>query len=145
MKISARSDYGVRALTDLAQHYGKGPIPSNEVAARQAIPEPYLDQLMTVLRKAGLIRSMRGPSGGHVLAKDPSEITLAEVVGVLEGSMAPIACVDETSDCPQIGSCVQREVWVKLKEGTKQVLDGITIADLAAKQSRREERPMFYI
>ncbi|MBI2848505.1 MAG: Rrf2 family transcriptional regulator [Chloroflexi bacterium] len=145
MKISARSDYGVRALTDLALHYGKGPIPSNEIATRQAIPEPYLDQLMTVLRKAGLIRSIRGPAGGHVLAKPPAEIALSEVINILEGSMAPIACAEETTDCPHINTCVQREVWLKVKEGTQQVLSNITIADIAAKQSQRTERQMYYI
>ena len=85
VKRSSRSEYGIRALLELAQRRGQGPIQSREIAERQAIPDAYLNQLLLILRKAGLVQSVRGPAGGHLLARDPDRITMAEVIGALEG------------------------------------------------------------
>ena len=85
MKIPMKVDYGVRALVELAGHYGERPLQTAEIASRQAIPEAYLDQLLTTLHKFGLIRSRRGPQGGHTLAKDPMDIDLGMVMATLEG------------------------------------------------------------
>ena len=112
MRVSTRSDYGLRALIELSTHYGSGPMQSSEIALRRHIPEQYLDQLLTALRKAGFIRSMRGPSGGHELVRPPSEICVREVIESLEGSLAPVAWLDEPpelTDHPH--QCGQREIW----------------------------------
>ena len=139
MKVSTKGDYGVRALVELAHHYGQGPVQSAEIAARQEIPEPYLDQLLTTLRRAGFIRSVRGPQGGHALVRDPREVKLSEVVMALEGSLAPIACVDDPEGCTKQGGCVQREVWERVRDATKEILDSVTIADLAEKERQYSE------
>jgi len=134
MKVSTKGDYGVRALVELAHHYGQGPMQSAEIAARQEVPEPYLDQLLTNLRRAGFIRSVRGPQGGHALIRDPREVRLSEVMQVLEGSLAPMACVDDPGACTRTGGCVQREVWMRVRDATLDILKSVTIADLAEKE-----------
>lgn len=134
MKVSTKGDYGVRALVELAHRYGQGPVQSAEIAARQEIPEPYLDQLLTQLRRAGFIRSVRGPQGGHALIREPDEVKLSEVMSALEGSLAPIACVDDPEACTRSGGCVQREVWERVRDATVEILNGVSIADLAEKE-----------
>jgi Rrf2 family protein len=134
MKVSTKGDYGVRALVELAHHYGQGPVQSAEIAARQEVPEPYLDQLLTTLRRAGFIRSVRGPQGGHALIRSPDEVKLSEVMLALEGSLAPIACVDDPDACTRSGGCVQREVWQRVRDATVEILSGVSIADLAEKE-----------
>jgi Rrf2 family protein len=145
MKISMKGDYGIRALTELAHHYGQGPTQSAEIAARQHIPEPYLDQLLTTLRKAGFIRSTRGPQGGHELARPADSIQLSEVVVALEGTIAPISCLDESGNCNRLPGCVQRDVWEQVKESTERVLSATTIADLAERQRQQEGVAMYHI
>ncbi len=130
MRISTKGDYGVRALIELSHHYGEGPIQSAEIAARQRIPEPYLDQLLTTLRKAGFIRSVRGPQGGHALIRPPEEIRLSEVIRTLEGSLSPVSHLhDEGYQCR-----AAHEVWHTVEEATQKILDGVTIGDLAARE-----------
>ena len=134
MKVSTKGDYGVRALVELAHHFGEGPVQSAEIAARQEVPEPYLDQLLTTLRRAGFIRSVRGPQGGHALIRSPEEVRLSDVMTALEGSLAPIACVDDPDACTRTGGCVQREIWVRVRDATVQILESVTIGDLAEKE-----------
>jgi Rrf2 family protein len=134
MKVSTKGDYGVRALVELAHRYGQGPVQSAEIAARQEIPEPYLDQLLTTLRRAGFIRSVRGPQGGHALIREPNEVKLSEVMLALEGSLAPSACVDDIEACTRTGGCVAREVWERVRDATVEILDSVSIGDLAAKE-----------
>lgn len=134
MKVSTRSDYGLRALIELALHVGDGHVQSAEIAARQHVPEPYLDQLLTRLRRAGLIRSVRGPQGGHALARGPSDICLREVIEALEGPVSPIDCLDDGSACSKAGGCSQRFVWEEVRDATLAILERITIADLAARE-----------
>ncbi|HWO73720.1 MAG TPA: Rrf2 family transcriptional regulator [Dehalococcoidia bacterium] len=134
MKISMKGDYGVRALVELAHRYGEGPVQSSTIASRQAIPEPYLDQLLTSLRRAGFIRSVRGPQGGHALIRDPRDLRLSEVIGALEGSLAPIGCLDDPNGCQKSTTCTLKPVWQAIEEATIRVLDSITIADLAERE-----------
>ena len=134
MKVSTKGDYGVRALVELAHHYGEGPMQSSIIAARQEVPEPYLDQLLTTLRRAGFIRSVRGPQGGHALIREPGEVKLSEVMVALEGSLAPIACVDDPESCTKSGGCVQRDVWEQVRDATQAILENETIGDLAEKE-----------
>src|SRR5437868_5481946 len=126
-----RSDYGTRAVIDLALQYGAGPVQSAEIAGRQAIPEAYLEQLLTSLRKAGLIKSIRGPRGGHELARPPAEVTLCEVVTALDGPLdveSPPAD-PVLRDVP--AACVIREVWVQVVDASAQVLRSVTLDVLA--------------
>ncbi len=134
MKVSTKGDYGVRALVELAHHYGEGPVQSATIASRQEVPEPYLDQLLTTLRRAGFIRSVRGPQGGHALIREPGEVKLSEVMEALEGSLAPIACVDDPESCTKSGGCVQRGVWEQVRDATRAILENVTIGDLAEKE-----------
>ncbi len=134
MKVSTKGDYGVRALVELAHHYGEGPMQSATIASRQEVPEPYLDQLLTTLRRAGFIRSVRGPQGGHALIREPGEVKLSEVMVALEGSLAPLACVDDPESCTKSGGCVQRGVWEQVRDATQAILENVTIGDLAEKE-----------
>ncbi len=151
MRLSTRGEYGVKAMIDLALHYGEGPIALKSVAERQLISEHYLEQLIASLRKAGLVTSVRGAQGGYELARPPGEITVGDVVRVLEGPIAPVECVDESlegSNCIQSESCVTRIVWKRLRDSIAQVLDSTTLADLseeARKMQAREAPPMYYI
>lgn len=130
MRISTKGDYGVRALIELSHHYGEGTVQSAQIAARQRVPEPYLDQLLTTLRKAGFIRSVRGPQGGHALVKAPDEIKLSDVIRSLEGSLSPVSHLhDEGYQCR-----AAHEIWHQVEEATAEILDGVTIADLAARE-----------
>ncbi len=133
MRVSTKGDYGLRALIELAHHYGQvRPVQSGEIAARQNIPESYLEQLLATLRRAGFIRSVRGPQGGHSLLRDPQELKISEVIVALEGSILPISCLEEGSPCTTGGGCAQRDMWVQVREAILQVLDNTTLADLAA-------------
>ena len=138
MKVSTKGDYGVRALVELAHHYGQGPVQSAEIASRQEVPEPYLDQLLTTLRRAGFIRSVRGPQGGHALIPEPAELRLSEVMVALEGSLAPIACVDDPDACTRTGGCIQREVWERVRDATQEILESVSIGDLAEKERKQD-------
>ena len=134
MKVSMKGDYGVRALVELAHHFGEGPIQSAAIASRQSIPEPYLDQLLTSLRRAGFIRSVRGPQGGHALIRDPHDLKLSEVIIALEGSLAPIACLDDPEGCRTATTCNLKPVWQEVEAATVRVLESITIADIAERE-----------
>lgn len=137
MKVSTKGDYGIRALVELAHHYGEPrPIQSSDIAARQNIPESYLEQLLTTLRRAGFIRSVRGPQGGHALIRDPQELKISEVIIALEGSILPIDCLDEGSPCTKSGGCAQRDMWVHVRDAILNVLESTTLADLAERDRK---------
>ena len=145
MKLSVRSDYGVRAVVDLARRYGEGPVQSGEIAAREAIPEAYLEQLLTALRKAGLVRSSRGPRGGHELARPPALITFNAVVDALEGPFLSLDCLGDSDGDPASTVAVTRELWEEVASAANGILDQTTIASLLERQRVREQRVMYYI
>ena len=145
MKVPMKVDYGVRALVDLAQRYGEGSVQTVEIADRQSIPEPYLDQLLTTLSKFGFIRSRRGPQGGHVLAKAPHEISLGMVMEGLEGTAASLDCIAEPAECTLSNICAQRDVWRSVEDAVQSVLGSTTIADLVNRQERLQSRGMYQI
>ena len=131
MKVSTRAEYGLRALIELANHFGEGPVQSRDIAERQGLPEPYLNQLMTSLRRAGLVSSKRGPTGGHILARRPEEINLREAFDVLEGSTSPWWCVEtDDPDCIYAAGCSLRPVWHAINGAVAQVLSGMSLADI---------------
>ncbi len=115
MKLSTRAQYGTRALLDLALHKGEGPVLLRDIAQRQQISPMYLEHLITPLVAAGIIRSTRGARGGVWLAKSPQEIKLSEVIGLLEGSIAPVECVSDPKYCSRSELCVTRDIWSEPK------------------------------
>ena len=130
MKIPMRVDYGVRALVELALHYGEGSVQTADIASSQGIPEAYLDQLMSTLHKYGFVVSRRGPQGGHRLAMDPEDINLYMVMSTLDGNLSPIDCLVTPTDCVFSDSCAQQEVWKSVEEAVESVLRNIKISDL---------------
>ena len=134
MKIPMRVDYGVRALVELAIHYGEGPIPTADIAAKQGIPVSYLDQLMASLNKFGFVSSRRGPKGGHTLAIHPDEVNLSVVMSKLDPHSPPIDCLVNPLGCVLSESCAQQEVWKSVEEAITDVLRNITLSDLARRQ-----------
>lgn len=145
MKVPMKVDYGVRALVELASHYGDRSVQTSEIAARQAIPEAYLDQLLTTLHKFGFIKSRRGPLGGHSLAKDPAEIDLGMVMSTLEGNTPVLDCLSEPNECLLSHTCAQREVWKSVEGAVQDLLSATTVADLAYRQSHLAGRGMYQI
>ena len=131
MGLSSKGDYGIRALVDLAQNQGRGPIPAGEIAARQGIPESLVGQVLGTLRLAGYVRSVRGAQGGHELARDPAKIRLHEVVENLEGPIAPGVCAEDIN-VACTGSVAQAEMWEEVRRSIVQVLERHTVAKLAA-------------
>lgn len=131
MRVPMKVDYGVRALVDLAQQGSERPIRTAEIAKRQHIPEPYLDQVLTNLNKFGFIKSRRGPRGGHLLAKRSADITLSDVVAALEGRTPPLDCILDADDCVLSGSCTQRDIWSGVEDAIQTVLAATTIWQLA--------------
>ena len=134
MKIPMRVDYGVRALVELALHYGEGSVQTAEIAAKQGIPEAYLDQLMASLNKFGFVVSRRGPRGGHMLAVPPSDINLSMVMAKLDANSSPLDCIVNPLDCVLSDNCAQQEVWMSVEEAILDLLSNITLANLAERQ-----------
>lgn len=136
MKISTKGEYGIRALMELTQRYHEGYVQSTQIAAARNIPENYLYQLLITLRKAGLIKSRRGPQGGHMLARPPEQITLADAVTVLEGPVSPTSCSQEgvVNDCPFGEYCPVRRKWLSIRDMILSSLAEISFAQLAAQE-----------
>jgi Rrf2 family transcriptional regulator, cysteine metabolism repressor len=133
MKLSTRGRYGLRAMIDMAQTDNKGPIATRTIAERQGISERYLEQLMVPLKRAGLVKSVRGSQGGYMLTSDPESITAGDIIRVLEGPIAPVDCVSETNpeSCQREDYCVTRILWAQVRDSITAVLDAYTLADLA--------------
>ncbi len=136
MKLSTRGRYAVRAMLDLALQSGDGPTLIKDISERQQISRLYLEQLFTRLKAAGLVRSVRGPRGGFMLTRPPREIRFSDIVQVMEGSMAPVECVDDARFCSRADSCVTRRVWAEVKEAIDRVLTATTLEDLVERQGR---------
>ena len=147
MKLSTRAQYATRALLDLAIHQREEPVLLKDIAQRQQISLRYLEHLITPLIAAGIVLSTRGPRGGVSLAKPPEEIRLNEVVQLLEGSIAPVECVDKPGICPRSELCVTRDVWSELKKAMNGILESTTLQDLVERQKRKEgvAGVMYYI
>ncbi|AHF07452.1 RrF2 family transcriptional regulator [Desulfitobacterium metallireducens] len=147
MKLSTRSRYGVKAMFDLAQHAGEGPISLKSIAERQGISEHYLEQLISGLRKAGLVTSIRGAQGGYVLGREADQIRVGDVIRVLEGSIAPVDCVSEEDPecCQKAKYCVTRTIWEKVRDSIADVVDSITLANMVQDAKGKESERNFDI
>jgi Rrf2 family protein len=131
MRISTKGRYGLRAMVELAGLYGSGPILMQTIADRQDLSRKYLHALLTLLKDAGLVESVRGARGGYVLSRAPQEINANEVVAALEGRLQVVDCEGRSRRCRRYPSCCTRDVWNKLNTAISDVLSRITLADLA--------------
>ena len=140
MKISTKGRYAVRVMLDLALNNTGECIKVKDIAVRQGISEKYLEQIIAVLNKAGYVKSVRGAQGGYRIAKAPEEYTVGMILRLTEGSMAPVACLEEGApECERCDTCETLEVWKELYTAINQVIDGVTIADLVEKRKLRTE------
>ena len=136
----------MRALLDIAQHSGEGPVLLKHIAKRQGITPNYLEQILVSLKAAGLIRSIRGARGGFILARSSSEIRLDEVIRVLEGKIVLVECVDNPEVCPRVDFCATRDLWGEMVKGISQVLQSTTLQDLVERQKTKgQPEVMYYI
>lgn len=147
MKLSTRGRYATRTLLDLALRPGDNPVMLKHIAQRQQISIRYLEHLITPLVAAGIVHSMRGPKGGISLARSPQEIKLSEVIQLLEGSTAPVECLDNPAGCDRSATCVTRDVWGELRKAMDNVLGSTTIADLVERQKQKAQpqHMMYYL
>jgi len=141
-RFSTRGEYGLRALVDFALHPDEGSIRVTDLAARQDIPPHYLEQLLSLLRKAGLVRSARGPRGGFQLARPASHITLLDALTALEGDLILADCLEPRADrnCRYASACALRQVWQGLSDALKERLRAVSIAQLGQEQTRLESQ-----
>ncbi|UCC96826.1 MAG: Rrf2 family transcriptional regulator [Phycisphaerales bacterium] len=140
MKLSTRTRYAVRAMIELAQNETNRPLQLKIIAERQDISVKYLEQLMAVLRSAGLIRSVRGSKGGYVLAKTANQIRVSDILHCLEGPITTVECVDDGDHCVRAVECAARQVWMKVQKAIEDVLQSITLQDVV--EMARDGRQM---
>ena len=138
MKLSTKGRYGLRALIDLAQYSKDAPVSIMSISARQDISERYLEQLMSMLKKAGLVKSVRGAAGGYILAKDVKDISVGDVLRALEGSLEPVDCAGPEPDgeCRSADTCVTKYVWKRINDSINRTVDEIRL-DQLVEESRR--------
>jgi Rrf2 family protein len=142
IKVSSKSTYALRALMDLSQHADGTPIRLPEIADRQHIPLPFLEQIFSTLRKAGLVQAVRGPQGGYHLTKAPHEITLGDIITATEGPLEPVLCSmpeNRTPNCHDVDGCVSRLLCCELDGALKEILARNTLASLAQNPGILEE------
>ncbi|MFR2549424.1 RrF2 family transcriptional regulator [Ruminococcus bicirculans (ex Wegman et al. 2014)] len=138
MKISTKGRYALRLMLDLALHEQSGYVPIKVIAERQDISDKYLEQIISILARAGFVKSVRGAGGGYKLAKTPAEYTVGMILRLTEGSLAPVACLEgEENTCPRQDSCATLMVWKKLYSAINGVVDGITLQDLVNQENAR--------
>ncbi len=137
MKVSAKSEYGVRAMVQLARAFGSGPMPLSLIAEREKISLDFLEQVMLALRNEGLVKSVRGVHGGYLLARDPNAVAVGEVIQAIEGPFVPVQCLEFVGDNQQTccrgmhkPDCTTRDVWVLLQARVTETLNSVTLSDL---------------
>lgn len=138
MRISTKGRYGLTIMIALGKNYGEGPMPLRKIAADYDLSEAYLEQLVGPLRNSGLVKSVRGAYGGYMLTRNPKDISAGDVIRVLEGPIQPVEGIED-EDQPQ------RELWVRIRDAVKNVLDTTSIDDLANQQETENDNYMFYI
>ncbi|MEE4353059.1 MAG: Rrf2 family transcriptional regulator [Desulfatiglans sp.] len=139
MKLSTRSRYGTRMMADLAEHYDEGPVQIGSIAKRQEVSVKYLEQLIIPLKRSGFIKSVRGPRGGHMLSRPPEEITIGEIVTVLEGGIDLTGCLEEVDLCERSGHCLMRKVWQEASDAMYEKLNDKSLADLVRPSSENTD------
>ena len=141
MKISTKGRYAVRVMMDIAEHDGgDGYVKANQISARQGISAKYLEQIIAILNRAGYVNSVRGAQGGYKLAQPAENYTVGMILRLTEGSLFPVACMDEEiNSCSRCNSCEPLEVWKQISDAINNVVDNVTIADLLHKKQNREK------
>lgn len=138
MKISTKGRYALRMMLDIALNNHGEPVRIKDISARQKISDKYLEQIISILNKAGYVRSIRGAQGGYLLVKKPEEYTVGMILRLTEGSLAPVSCLEfEENDCVRQDECVTLLLWQKLDDAIKGVVDTITLADLIEWQMQK--------
>lgn len=138
MRLSTKGRYGLRAMIELTSSQQEGPIAIHTIAERQDLSERYLEQLLNLLKQAGLVKSIRGAQGGYMLGRDPTTITAGDIIQVLEGPIGP-ECINEINpgDCKRAEICVAKNLWAEMRDAITAVLDSYTLADLAHESCRQ--------
>lgn len=139
MKLSTKGRYGVKAMVDLAVHNDNKPVSIKSISERQNISEYYLEQLFSPLRKKGIIKSIRGAQGGYMLGKDPREITVYDIITVLEGPIEISDCIENES-CDNIDCCATRHLWQKIKSSIDNVTKNTTLNDIVEDYNKLNNR-----
>jgi len=145
LKVSTKGEYGVRIMVDLARHYGGRPRSLTDISEAEMLPLAYLEQLVKLLREANppLVSSTRGAHGGYQLSRTPAEISMGEIVRVLEGPISPMICATEgemTQICGLLDSCKTKYLWAKVRDVVAQTLDTLSLADLVGQPSEQEQK-----
>ena len=142
MKLSTKTRYGIRAVVELASKCGRKPVQLKIISKDQDISIKYLEQIMSLLKSAGIVGSSRGAKGGYFLAKPPNHIKLSECFNCLEGPVVTVECVENDNYCPKTKNCVAREVWSDVEKAVVDVLDSITLQDMVNKNN--QSKPLLY-
>lgn len=130
MKLSTKGRYGLKAMFELSLNQNNGPVPLKFIAKKQNISDQYLEQIFSSLKKSGLVTSVRGAQGGYLLSKEPKDITVGDILTVLEGPVSLSDCVLDDEVCENSGVCVTKVVWEKMKKGIDEVINSITLQDM---------------
>ena len=143
LQVSTKGEYGVRIMVDLARHYGEGPRSLSDIAQSEWLPLAYLEQLAKLLREAEppLLVSTRGAHGGYRLGRSPEQITMGEVLRVLEGPIAPMICATEgemTEICGKLSTCKIQHLWAKVRDAVAQTIDTMTLAELMGETTQEQ-------
>ncbi len=140
MRLSRRSEYGLRALVDLVDHVDAGPVPLAALAERNRLPGKFLEQILAALKHAGIVRTTLGAHGGYAMAVDPAQVTVGRVIRLLDGALAPIGCVSlryyEPCTCPDESTCRLRDLMIEVRDSMLAILDRETLADLRARSGQ---------
>ena len=144
VKISTKGRYALRMMMDIGINNESGPVRIKDIAKRQNISDKYLEQIISILNKAGFVKSIRGPQGGYKLTKKPSEYTAGMILRLTEGSLCPVSCLeDDINECPRQSTCATLELWKRLDTAIKDVVDSITLEDLIKWQLEKSD--MYFI
>lgn len=138
MKISTKGRYALRLMVDLAISEQTAPVSLKDVALRQGLSDKYLEQIVTPLARAGLVRSVRGAGGGYLLTRKPEDYTVGDILRPLEGDLAPVECATDAAYCERCGKCVTLELWQEIHRAVSQVVDNTTLADLVARARQKQ-------
>jgi Rrf2 family protein len=145
MRLSRRSEYGLRALTDLVRQGPGVTVPLATLAVRNNLPPKFLEQIMSSLKRGGIVRTTLGAHGGYAIADDPSSISIGRVIRLLDGALAPLPCVSlryyAKCSCPDEGTCALRDVMLDVRDATLAILDEESLADMAAREGRESIDP----
>lgn len=138
MKLSTRTRYGIRAILELAENYGSGPLQLRIIARDQKVSVKYLEQLMAMLKAAGIVRSVRGSKGGYILAKSPEKIKVSDCFECLEGSVITTECVEDESYCERTNECIARQLWTEVQNSVMGLLQSMTLQSLVDKAKQNK-------